>query len=622
MITTEALANAHQALDEAIDHARHGDWRDLFNTSAASATANTAEHLNLADDGSKLTFRKAMQGNDKEQWRKANDAELTRLTQTYSTMRGIKYSDIPIDRRRDVSYYNPTPKEKIEAVSGTLQQRVRGAYGGNLLQYAGPRSAKVAELDVIKAQQNAVVSERANYSGLDIKDAYLMEQLDRPEYLKIPTKLFTPSTLTTLGLTPFIDDKGFMYMEVTGNMYGLPQAGFIFGRGRDLHLTANGYREDPHVPCLWTDTTDPTFNFTIIVDDFAIKWHNQASYDRLKSVMDKKYTCTHQPVLRKFAGTTIDYDRSAGTLFVTAPGYLDKVLHEFRDWEITPQPTPRLYVPPLKGIKGPQQLRDQTSPAVDAASKTRLQSVVGSVLWYARTVDVTFLEAVGALSTEQGAPTEASMTAARHLLGNCAAYPNNGTMYRASDMKLKCCSDASWNSRSKGRSVAGGIWHLGNNDDDSVNGNIAAMSSIIDVVCSSAYEAELAAVYMNMQRGEWLRSVLNGLGYPQPVVDVATDNEVAVSFANDTCKLTRSKSIDLRFHWIRDRVRQGHFKVIWVKGIENIADFFTKPLPGIDYSRWIRKLVYTPPGSGYKKTMRRRRLPTTGIRLSHNKSDN
>ena len=53
----------------------------------------------------------------------------------------------------------------------------------------------------------------------------------------------------------------------------------------------------------------------------------------------------------------------------------------------------------------------------------------------------------------------------------------------------------------------------------------------------------------------------------------------AVGIANDTVKLRRSKAIDMRYHWIRDRVRQGVFRVIWSEGKDNIADYFTKLQP-------------------------------------------
>ena len=35
----------------------------------------------------------------------------------------------------------------------------------------------------------------------------------------------------------------------------------------------------------------------------------------------------------------------------------------------------------------------------------------------------------------------------------------------------------------------------------------------------------------------------------------------------------------MRFYWIRDRVRQGQFRILWKKGILNKADYFTKHHP-------------------------------------------
>ena len=35
----------------------------------------------------------------------------------------------------------------------------------------------------------------------------------------------------------------------------------------------------------------------------------------------------------------------------------------------------------------------------------------------------------------------------------------------------------------------------------------------------------------------------------------------------------------MRFHWIRDRTDQGHFKITWAAGTRNLADLMTKSHP-------------------------------------------
>jgi hypothetical protein len=63
----------------------------------------------------------------------------------------------------------------------------------------------------------------------------------------------------------------------------------------------------------------------------------------------------------------------------------------------------------------------------------------------------------------------------------------------------------------------------------------------------------------------------------------------------DTIKPKRTKSIDMRFHWIRDRIQQGQFVVTWRKGVDNLADFFTKALPVHLHQTLMPLLVHIPP---------------------------
>jgi hypothetical protein len=104
-------------------------------------------------------------------------------------------------------------------------------------------------------------------------------------------------------------------------------------------------------------------------------------------------------------------------------------------------------------------------------------------------------------------------------------------------------------------------------------------SNIVRVVASSAAEAEIAALFFNGQDGCMLRATLTELGHPQPVTTIQTDNQCANGIANDTVKQKQSKAIDMRFYWIRDRVRQGQFNVHWRKSTDILADYFTKHHP-------------------------------------------
>ncbi len=71
------------------------------------------------------------------------------------------------------------------------------------------------------------------------------------------------------------------------------------------------------------------------------------------------------------------------------------------------------------------------------------------------------------------------------------------------------------------------------------------------------------------------------MGHPQPSTPLFCDKEVAIGIADDTVSQRMPKATDMRLHlhWIRDRVRKGHFRVLFIRGLHNVADFFTKALP-------------------------------------------
>jgi hypothetical protein len=150
---------------------------------------------------------------------------------------------------------------------------------------------------------------------------------------------------------------------------------------------------------------------------------------------------------------------------------------------------------------------------------------------------------------------------------------------KASDMFLKIQSDASFNSRPKSKSVAGGFHYLGRYDDPSFfNASIVNLCASIPVVCGAVSEAELAAAYANGHVAIEERNILASLGYPQPPTPLVVDNDLAVALANESITPKKSKSMDHRLHWLRDRVRQLQFAVGRIPGPDNLSDFFTKSL--------------------------------------------
>ena len=147
-------------------------------------------------------------------------------------------------------------------------------------------------------------------------------------------------------------------------------------------------------------------------------------------------------------------------------------------------------------------------------------------------------------------------------------------------MKLVGHGDASYLSEDKACLRAGGFLFLGDcADGNTPNGVVCFLSVVISTVVASAAEAEYASAFIVGQAAISIIHTLEDLGYPQKDTEIFCDNLCAVGLANDTLIQKRTKTIDMRYHWIRDQVKQHTFKITCKAGSLNIADFFTKAHP-------------------------------------------
>ena len=110
-----------------------------------------------------------------------------------------------------------------------------------------------------------------------------------------------------------------------------------------------------------------------------------------------------------------------------------------------------------------------------------------------------------------------------------------------------------------------------------MNGAIHSVAKVIKNVVASAAEAEIGAIFINGQDGVVLRTTLSEMGHPQPPTPLQqTDNSTAKGVLTSTVKQQRSRAIDMRFYWMRDRCHQDQFNLYWAPAIDNYSDYVTK----------------------------------------------
>jgi hypothetical protein len=98
-------------------------------------------------------------------------------------------------------------------------------------------------------------------------------------------------------------------------------------------------------------------------------------------------------------------------------------------------------------------------------------------------------------------------------------------------------------------------------------------------VALSSAEAEYMALSLCTQEVVWTRQLLHDLGgHQQEPTVIYEDNQGAIALARNVGYHARSKHIDIRHHFVRERLHAGDIKIEYVPTAVQLADILTKAL--------------------------------------------
>jgi hypothetical protein len=357
------------------------------------------------------------------------------------------------------------------------------------------------------------------------------------------------------------------------------------------HLKSEGYTKTMTEGLFVHPTKD--IAFTLVVDDFAIKYTNKSDADDLIACIRKKYKKFKVDWdAKQYIGINLKWDHDKHTVELSMDGYVQQALVELGYIQCK-----QFHKGPSKAIpkeygKKIQYAETDNSPLLSPRDINFKQRAVGKFLFYARAIDNTMLHALNDIATSKDNHT--TLAAVKYFLNYAASNPNASILYRASDMQLHIESDAAYLVCPRARSRAGGYHYLSNKQNTTFNGPITVIAKVIKNVMSSAAEAEIGALFMNAQEAIPYRQCLTDLGHIQGATPINTDNATAQGIVNNTMKQKRSKAMDMRFYWMRDRVKQKQFEVRWRPGKSNLADYPTKHHTGQHHQQVRPIYLYDP----------------------------
>ena len=186
------------------------------------------------EKGKLLNYKKLMRNPKyKKHWNTLSANEFGRLAngvggrikKPANTIKLIRNKDVPIARRKDVTYGSfvcNVHNNKSE------NNRTRSVLGGDQINYPEEAEMPTADMLVAKLLFNSVVSTRnTKFMTMDISNFYLMTPLKRLGYIHISVKDIPDKIINEYKLRDKADKNGSVYIEANCGMYGLPQAGLL-----------------------------------------------------------------------------------------------------------------------------------------------------------------------------------------------------------------------------------------------------------------------------------------------------------------------------------------------------------------------------------------------------------
>jgi hypothetical protein len=160
------------------------------------------------------------------------------------------------------------------------------------------------------------------------------------------------------------------------------------------HLASGNTFHNPGSTCAWKTLASNTLV-------------TNTSSTFLPTLRTKTYDIAKDWKGNLYCGISLSWNYDKQYVDIAMPAYIAKQLL----WYEHPHPTKPLHCPynpnPIKYSQDNQAAAlIETSPKLNKANKKRIQQIVGSFLYYARTVNPTIFMALSAIASQQAAPTE------------------------------------------------------------------------------------------------------------------------------------------------------------------------------------------------------------------------
>ncbi|KAJ9551036.1 hypothetical protein OSB04_015081 [Centaurea solstitialis] len=390
----------------------------------------------------------------------------------------------------------------------------------------------------------------ASYKGfkvyqMDVKSAFLYGTIDEEVYVSQPPGFEDPK----------YPDKVYKLRKA---LYGLHQAPRAWYDTLSSYLLENKFERGVIDKTLFIKRTKTDMLLVqIYVDDIIFGSTKDDMCKEFEELMHKKFKISSMGELTFFLGLQVK--QKADGIFINQSKYVASMLQKFGMNDAKPTSTPMETHKHLTA--------DVEGEEVDVHN---YRSMIGSLMYLtASRPDIMF--AVCVCARYQVRPKESHLHAVKRIFKYLKGQPRLGLWYpNDSSFDLVAYTDSDYGEANLDRkSTSGGCQFLGGR-------LVSWQCKKQTTVSQSTTEAEYIAASQCCSQVLWIQNQMQDYGLSFLQTPVYIDNNSAISIVNNPIKHSKTKHIEIKYHFIRDYNEKKLIQVLKVHTDDQYADLFTK----------------------------------------------
>jgi len=477
---------------------------------------------------------------DKDEWMEAVKEELRNMTnlKVYCTIKNLP-SNANLITTKWVFKYKRDSNGKIIKRKARLVARGYTQKPGTDFQNTFAPTLKQDSLRIFTA-----ISVNMNFKikQIDINSAYLNAPLKEEIYLEAP-----------------IGHKSYQkhFWKLNKALYGLRQSANAWNEELNKILININFIRLHSDPCIYKRINNRniiTCLLAVYVDDIIIAG-TDAEIENTINLIKNEFKIKEIGDVDFIIG--IKFIKITNGYILHQKRYISDLLNKYDNY--------------LSGISTFIKLIQNEEFKTIKVDPTQYRSLIGNLLYIAISTRPDILFAVTKSARKSNNPNKEDWINLIKILEYLKGTINYCLKFKKSSYTY-AYSDADFGGDNETRkSTTGFLLKIGNTP-------VSWCSKLQHCVATSTCEAEYYSISECAKHCTWATNILNELNIKIKTINIYTDNKAAIHVCNNNVINPKNKHIDIRFHYIKELIKNNKIKLTYIKSKMNLADGLTKYL--------------------------------------------